>query len=221
MRLFAPAFLAFAASAAFGQGMAADATQLRKILMVGQRPAKIQVVTSKLGCGAADCSSDIDGLSFFRETRVILRAGGGKVRLEERGPENGKGLPEMDWEPAQGFKVFRAGKRRGTCLHFSHEGIGSSGTYQRWSSVVLVPWKDNRPNTVAQRFVGYWAGCDFLAEGDKAGEVILPIIEPIAIGSKNLHLVWQRCTLVRCTPVEDARKVSADPGRGALLIGGK
>jgi hypothetical protein len=129
----------------------------------------------------------------------------------------------MNWNPIQGFKVSRAGRRWGTCLWFSHTGIGESGHYQRWNSVVLVPWKGSRPGSVAHRFAGYWLDCDFLAEGNKPGEAILPIIEPTAAGSSRLHIVWQRCTAEHCIKIEDSRRVSGAPWAEDpnLVIGGE
>lgn len=210
--LLAPALLIFACSSAVGNGVAGNASDLRDFLMAGHRAAKIQQVAAERGCGPTDCSVDIDGLSIKRQRGVIQRIYGSQVRLIQYGPGAPKDLPEMDWDPIAGFKVFRTGKRWGTCLEFSHEGIGKSGRYQRWTSVVLVPWKESRLPTVAHRFVGYWAGCDALAEGARAGEVMLPIIETAAAGSSRLHIVWHHCTMKRCIKVEDARLVSGEPG---------
>lgn len=221
--LLVSALLVFASFEVLADGIAGNAHDLRDLLMTGYQPAKIVAITAERGCGPVECSIDIDGLSILRERGVMRRVGGSQIRLKQYGPGEQKDLPEMDWEPIEGFKVYLAGRRWGTCLEFGHEGIGKSGRYQRWTSVVLVPWKGHRPSLVAHRFVGYWAGCDSLAEGGRAGEVIVPIIEPVTTGSSRLHIVRQQCTMKRCIKVEDARVVSGDPGgeSGAVEIRGE
>jgi hypothetical protein len=219
--LLVPILLVFAASAALADGEARNGTDLRELLLAGHHSAKIErashfsaCIDPTLGLPAL-CSIDIDGLSILYERGVIQRAGGGQIRLIQHSPgDPNKELPAMDWNPVRGFKVFRADRRWGTCLEFNHSGIGKSGHYQRWQSVVLVPWKGSRPGSVAHRFTGYWLDCNFLAEGNKAGEIILPIIEPTAAGSSRLHVVWQRCTAEHCIKIEDSRSVSGDPWAG-------
>lgn len=218
-----PTFLALVATAALGNGLATNAEDLRELLIFGHQPATIEKAASRGGCTPTECSTHVDGLSISREKEAIRRTGGGQIRLEQHGPGAPKDLPDLDWEPDAGFKVFRAGRRWGTCLEFSHGGMGKSGRFQRWRSVVLVPWRKGRPASVAHRFVGYWANCGFLVEGGQAGEVMLPIIEPVALGSRQLHLVWQRCSAERCVTTEDSRRVGGDPGGedGSLTIGEK
>lgn len=208
--------------------------------MAGRRPAKIEEASHISGCIATGCNIDdpndlpnciptncntaIDGLVIMRDKELLRREGEeSRIVLQHHGPGNPKDLPAVDWTPNRGFRVFRAGSRWGTCLEFSHAGMGKSGRYQRWASVVLVPWQDGQPASVAHRFVGYWAGCDSLAEGDEEGEVKLPIVEPVATGSRRLHLVWHHCTAKRCVKVKDPRTVSGRPGSedGTLLIKGK
>lgn len=208
----------FAVTSAMGDTIAENAKELRGILLEGHRPATIITAPSEMGCTPSDCSNDIDGLTIWRERKFMQRAKDGRIKLIQHTPGDVKDLPEMFWEPLGGFKVISSNKHWGACLEFRHEGIGNSGQFQRWSSVVLAPWK----SSVAHRFVGYWAGCDFLAEGDQSGEVMLPIIEPMASDSGHLHIVWNRCTVKRCSRVVDNRSVErgAPVESGALLIHG-
>lgn len=207
-------------SAALAGGVAGNARDLRELLMAGHRPATVESVPAERGCGPSGCSIDIDGLSILRERGVLARSAGGRIRLEQHPPGSTDDLPEMDWELLEGFKVLRAGKRWGSCLEFGHAGPGKSGRWQRWTSVVLVPWKGSRPSTLAHRFVGYWAACDSLEEGKLAGEVVLPAVEPASAGTQGLHIVRNHCTATQCTRVEDSRSVNAVSGSesGALAI---
>lgn len=223
--LMALTLLAVPIATALGDGIAGDAQDLRKVVMAELQPAIIETAFSERGCGPVGCSIDIDGLSILRERKMIQPSEGedSEIRLKQHAPGGPKNLPEMDWEPIAGFKVFRAGRRWGTCIEFGHAGVGKSGRYQRWISVVLVPWKGSRPNSVAHRFVGYWAGCDSLAEGIRPGEIILPIIEPVATAASRLRIVLYHCIVERCIPIEDARSVNGDPNSesGALVINRK
>ncbi len=226
--LLIPVFLIFTTSVALG-GRASNATELRELLMAGHHPAIIELASHFSGCigpnvDPPDCSTNIDGLIIRREREVINREGGGRILLKQYAPgDPKKELPEMDWNPDQGYKVLHTGRRWGTCLEFSHAGLGKSGRNQRWSTVVLVPWKGSKPGAVAHRFVGYWLDCDSLVEGSKAGEIMLPIIEPVAAGDSHLHIVWQHCTLQSCIKVNDSRTVSGDPfgWEGYVVIDGK
>jgi hypothetical protein len=103
---------------------------------------------------------------------------------------------------------------RGTCLEFGHTGLGKSGTFQRWGSVVLVP----RNGAVAHRFVGYWASCGALTEGGNPVEIVLPTIEPVTLGGDELRILWHHCISNDCTATSDYRSVHRDAGSdsGAL-----
>jgi hypothetical protein len=132
-------------------------------------------------------------------------------------------LPDLDWTPTDAYRVTAGGQRWGTCMEFTHAGIGKSGVYQRWVSVVLVPFNGAQPAGTAHRFVGYWAGCDSLQAAASAGQVTLPVIEhgePKA--EKPLRLVKHQCTAKGCEGVIDLRAVNGDPAGpdGALSLTG-
>jgi len=221
--LLVSTFLVFDTSIALGGGEVTNARDLRDQLMSGHRPAKIEAVSPERSCSATDCSVDVERLSIFRKSGVMQRTGGRRIQLKQYGPIDAAELPEIDWDPIGSFRVFRSGKQWGTCLEFGHTGIGKSGRFQRWTSVVLVPWKGPRSKPVAFRFVGYWAGCDYLVDGAKAGEISLPTIESSATDGAHLSIVWHHCSLESCVKVKDPRIVNGDPGSesGALVINGQ
>ena len=140
MRLSLPIsiFIIFAVSPAFC-GEVGNANELRELLMSGHNPAKIESAASKRFSGPNPnyYSIDTDGLSILYKLDFIKRQDGKQIKLMQHGPGDPKDLPEMDWDPIDLYKVFRAGQHWGTCLEFSHAGIGKSGRFQRWTSVGL------------------------------------------------------------------------------------
>ena len=103
-------------------------------------------------------------------------------------------------------------------------GIGKSGVYQRWVSVVLVPFSGGKPAGTAHRFVGYWAGCDSLQAAATQGQVLLPVIERSEPkGAKPVRLVDYQCSATGCEGKVDERIVDGDPvgESGGMSIRGK
>lgn len=199
-----------------------NAKELREFLTAGRPAVSIEALASQRGCGPSGCSIDIGGVSIDREKGVLLDAVN-KKQVQIR-PQVAGELPDLDWEPLGGFAVSRAGKRWGTCLEFSHSGLGKSGRYQRWTTVMLVPWMDANPGNVAYRFVGYWAGCDVLTGGEKADEISLPTVEwDKGSNESSLQIVWHSCTASGCKASKDTRTVNedADSETGALIVGAK
>ncbi len=196
-----------------------NASALNELLVNKNPLVSIKPIAAQRGCGPEVCSIDIDGLSILRDQGGLLESSR-KNKIEIK-PQTSGELPEIDWDPLGGFAVSRNGKRWGTCLEFTHSGLGKSGSLQRWSSVILVPWADSHPSLIAFRFVGYWAGCDVLMEGVEENEVNLPVIEHVnANKDKSLHILSYTCSALGCKTNEDTRKVreDADSESGALII---
>lgn len=199
-----------------------NATALRGFLLNGRNPVSLEPLTAQRGCGPSGCSIDIGGLSILRE-QGMLQDVSSKMTLQIQAQTAGD-LPELDWEPLGSFAVSSAGKPWGTCLEFTHIGLGKSGRFQRWGSVMLIPMVQAQPMTIAYRFVGYWVGCDMLSAGEQADEVSLPSIEwSSAVEGQPLQLVWHNCTISGCQVVKDHRTVREvdDSETGALRIGSK
>ncbi|WKB55925.1 hypothetical protein [Eleftheria terrae] len=223
-RVFLGVALALGACGAWAGSTVSNATELRDLLRGQAQPATLEPLKSESGCGPAGCSVDLERLSIRVEPGFIQQARGARLRLVEHKHKDGPALPEIDWTPMDAYQVFNAGRRWGSCIEFSHSGMGKSGSYQRWSSVVLVPFRGERPGKTAHRFVGYWTGCDSLQAGDKPGEVVFPVVERAAEHAPApLHLMRYQCSVQRCSGSEDARSVARHPTDegGALVVEGQ
>lgn len=173
-------------------------------------------IQSLSGCGPKGCAVDLEQVTVARSDEnkpgVFQSATGGKIRLVEHRPADGRALPDMEWTPLRAFEVRQGQQRWGSCIEFTHEGLGKSGIHQRWTSVVLVPFKGKKPGTTAHRFVGYWAACESLRGSDKPDTVTLPLLEPTTKGAPQpLRLMQFDCSREACTGREDARVVRGDP----------
>lgn len=196
-----------------------NASALNELLVNKHPLVSIKPIAAQRGCGPEVCSIDIDGLSIPRDQGSLFESSH-KNRIEIK-PQTSGELPEIDWDPLGAFAVSRNGKRWGTCLELTHTGLGKSGRFQRWTSLILVPWVDLHPSNVAFRFVGYWAGCDVLTEGAKENEINLPIIEHVNTNKdQSLQILSYTCSASACQANEDTRKVREDTEseRGALII---
>ena len=214
--------LALAGPAALAAGPTPTTAALRDILIEGHTPITLEAATVDRGCGPAGCTIDADGVSILRDRGVLKQTGGKAIPVRLLSPGE---APALDWEPLDVFRVFGEGGYWGTCLEFSHAGIGKSGTMQRWVSVVLVPHHPPQRRIRAWRIVGYQTGCDALvALPGKPDTLSLPVIEATAKDRKTpfgLHLVWHHCDARKCTTAIDPRPVGGDPhgASGGLTIG--
>lgn len=211
-------FLWLAANA-WPQGTAGNVIELGKLLNAGQTPLVLEAAPAERGCGPKDCVIDIADLTIVPRRGVLQTAGKRRIKLVQHAQAPSPGLPDIDWESVRGFKVFRAGTRWGSCLEFSHAGLGNSGRLQRWTSVVLVP----RAGSSAHRFVGFWASCSHLSAGGDEGEVKLPSVVPAAADATSLGIVWHHCDLKACSDHADFRPVGGDPfgWQASITLGSK
>ena len=202
----------FVACAAHADAVARNATELRDLLRGTATPAALEPIKTEGWCGPQGCFVDVDELRLDRDKGGFAKAPGGKqFVLVEHKAMGGEPLPDIDWTSTDAYRVTAGGQRWGSCMEFTHTGIGKSGVYQRWVSVVLVPFNGGKPAGTAHRFVGYWAGCDSLQTA-AAGQVVLPIVEhgePMA--SKPLRLVNQQCSAKGCDGEIDRRVIDGDP----------
>ena len=201
--------LTLAASAAHADTTVSNATELRDALRGSAQAAQLQDIPLDSGCGPAGCVVDIGPLRIQREQGLLQRIDGSPLYWQQQ-----PGLPELDWSPLGAYQVTAAGKPWGICLELSHSGLGKSGVYQRWSSVVLVPADGDQ----AYRLVGYWAGCDSLQASVEAGQVMLPIVSQNA--EHRLQVQNYHCNPQTCEPQPSAATIIGDPNSatGALQL---
>ncbi|CAN5352833.1 hypothetical protein BH11PSE9_BH11PSE9_24510 [soil metagenome] len=91
------------------------------MLVAGRTPARLEAVTADLGCPAEGCGAWVDGLVIWRDTGKITDTARRVLPTITRLP---KQAPEADWTPLDSQKVFSTGRRWGTCLEFTHAGLG-------------------------------------------------------------------------------------------------
>jgi hypothetical protein len=196
--------LLFATSNAFSNEIAWNTEELVK--MDGFRPAKYEKAIYWRGCDGKqpnDCTVHVDSILIMNRHEMIKRADGKQITIRHYTPVDPKALPKMDLESPVGYKIFLSDKRWGTCIEFSHNKSVDEIQYQRWRSIMLIPWQGPKPGLSAYRFFSYWGTCSSLAEGMNEGEVILPVIEP----GISLRLVWHRCNADDCIVTEDKRAI--------------
>lgn len=199
-----------------------NATALRDLLITGKSPVSLETLPAQRGCGPGGCSIDLGPVAILREQGMLqYRLSKNSIQIQAQSSGD---LPELDWEPIGGFSVSSSGKPWGICLEFTHTGLGKSGSFQRWSSVILVPFAEANSHNIAYRFVGYWAACDMLVEGQSSDMVSLPVVEWWKAGEKKqLVIHWHNCDASSCQVDQDARSVAEDVSSetGALIIESK
>ncbi len=189
-----------------------------RALHVGQTPAALSPLPLVQGCFTPDhCQTRVGALSVDQRDGALRWDGG--PRFKARTTRPARDLPVPDWTPLDAFAVSSHGKPWGVCMTLAHEGVGRSGSFQRWTSVVLVPLAA-KARPVAHRWVGYWATCEALVQGASATQVRLPVLEAPSAAGQTWPLRWQVCEGRACVTQEDHRRVVPQPGAedGALLI---
>jgi len=196
-----------------------DSTQdWLQVVHAGQVPASLTPLPLVQGCFTPDhCQTRVGALAIDQRDGAMRWDGGPRFLVRSAQPV--RDLPRPDWTPLDAFAVSSHGQPWGVCLTLGHEGLGRSGSFQRWTSVVLVP-SGPKARPVAHRWVGYWASCEALVQGASATQVRLPVLEaPLAAG-QTWPLRWQVCEGRACVVQMDNRRVVPQPGAddGALLV---
>lgn len=210
----------------------ANTAELVNAVTQGLPPAQLTPMAARSGCGPRGCDTFTGTLRIDRDHGSMYIEGQRRpLKRADHSAVNGQELPEIDWASPRAFAVQTAGRTWGTCLRFPHEGLGKSGSAQRWTSVVLVP--AGRPGVTVQahRFVGYWASCDALAAGSQAGKVVLTVVERSAPPpastpadappAASLEAARYLCSATGCTRQPDAVSLGLDSASGALIWPGR
>ena len=194
------------ASGAFGGQSIDGPAALRSLVVEGRVPMALERATPQSGCTPSECIVQVEGLTIVPDKRLLRQGSSRPIRLVQHLGLGGRELPAMDWTPTDVYTVSQQGQRWGLCLEFSHSGPGRSGSFQRWTSIVLLPWLGQHPARTAHRFVGYWASCDQLTSGTKPEQLVLGLVE---LGrADRLSLVNYTCDRQRCQRGAVRRAVS-------------
>lgn len=209
------ALLLFSRLALAGQTLDGPSA-LRALLVEGHQPMQLERVDRLSGCTTTECSVQFDGLAIVPKTRTLRSGRNQSIRVLEHRSPGSPALPDMDWTPTEAYAVSLDGRRWGSCMEFSHSGVGRSGTFQRWTSIILLPWRGDHPGLAAHRLVGYWAACDQLVAGAAVGQGRLGLVQPS--GASGLGLVQYRCDSRGCKPEGRPRPVAVvKQGEGTFL----
>ncbi len=152
----------------------ANAQELREVLVSGHTPLTLAPIKVEHGCFESDCFEIVDKISINKETGAVFKGFRGQQLSISIFP-NQDNLVPIDWTPISAYRVLSKNRTTwGNCLEFSHSGLGKSGRFQRWNSIILLPWLHNKPGDNAYRFEGYWGNCNALIAGDTDQYIILP-----------------------------------------------
>lgn len=206
----------------------ANTAELVNAATQGLPPAQLTPMAARSGCGPRGCDTFIGPLRIDRDHGSLYIEGQRRpLSRADHAAVNRQDLPEIDWASPRAFAVETAGRAWGTCIRFSHQGLGMSGSAQRWTSVVLVPARRPGVTMQAHRFVGYWASCDALAAGSQTGAVVLTVVERLAAPSAStsanappaapLEAARYLCSATGCTRQSGATSLGLDSASGALI----
>lgn len=220
------------AKQAWPQAGVVNATELERFLSLGATAVELEAIAPERGCTPALCGADqveyyelpvpegctpgrcstrIDTVEWEGEAPDLRVIGDAQISIRDVsvGPQL-----ELDAEPLAAWRVSSAGQVWGLCMEFAHEGLGRSGRAQRWTSLVLLPYREGTPADEAWRFTGYWASCSVLGAGASANEIELPLIEPAQGTPPGLSLERYRCDRLACERTNASQRLQAgDDGR--------
>jgi len=154
------------------------------------------------GCTPMRCSVQLGPLEWVGDTQELRVIGGDQITVANAGIG-----PALDLARFQDVAaiVRSQGEVWGQCIEMLHEGLGQSGRFQRWTTLMIVPFEHGKPRTAASRLTGYWASCAALQVGGRPGDIEVPLIEPAGRAEDALVLNRYRCDAEGCTRLPQAR----------------
>lgn len=172
----------------------------------GQPHPTLKPVDMKLFCGSTSCSASAGGESgdgesgkmrFLNKKAIVLKT-------------NAQKYPIADWGPSTSYRVSRRGQEWGACTEYPHRGTGEN-------SVILLPWENHSTVPDAHRFVGEALSCKDIVEGERSGEILLPVVERSDNAETTPRLVLWHCGVSGCREEVEARSVRVAHNRGRAL----
>jgi hypothetical protein len=148
------------------------------------------------GCTPMRCSVRVGAVEWMGETQELRAVQGERIELASAGVGTAATLADR---PFAAERVLTSHGEWGLCLALSHEGLGQSGRFQRWVTLLLVPFERGVPRASGSRLTGYWASCEALQLGEGSGEIELPLVEPAGRTEDGLVLNRYRCAQSGCS----------------------
>lgn len=154
------------------------------------------------GCTPMRCSVQMGPIEWVGDAQELRMLGGDAITVANAGHG-----PALGLAPLQDMAVIvrRQGEVWGQCIEMLHEGLGQSGRFQRWVTLMIVPFEHGNPRASASRLTGYWASCAALQVGGRPGEIEVPLIEPAGRAEDGLVLNRYRCDAEACTRLPQTR----------------
>ena len=164
----------------------------------GQPHPTLKPIDMKVFCGSTSCSASAGGESTDSET--------GKMRFLNKKDivlkTNAQNHPVADWGPSVSYQVKRQGQEWGACIEYPR-----TGENHRENSVILLPWENHSSVPDAHRFVGDALSCKDIIEGDRAGELLLPVVERGDSADARPRFVLWHCQVSGCREEVEARSL--------------
>ncbi|WP_417071278.1 hypothetical protein [Niveibacterium terrae] len=169
----------------------------------GQPHPTLKPVDMKVFCGSMNCSASAGGepadgesgkMRFLNKKAIVLKT-------------NAQKYPVADWGPSTSYRVSRRGQEWGACTEYPNQRTGEN-------SVILLPWENHNSVPDAHRFVGEALSCQDIVEGERSGELILPVVER-SEGAPRLVL-WH-CHVGGCNEEVEIRSVRVAHNRERAL----
>lgn len=100
------------------------------------------------GCTPMRCSVRADAIEWEGESQELRTVRGGRIELASAsmGPS-----PRLADRPFAAERAPTSHGEWGLCLALGHDGLGSSGRGQRWTTLLLVPYGEGKPMQGAAR----------------------------------------------------------------------
>jgi hypothetical protein len=164
----------------------------------GQPHPTLKPVDMKLFCGSTSCSasagdetteSETGKMRFLNKKAIVLKT-------------NAQKHPVADWGPSASYQVKRQGQEWGACTEYPR-----TGESHHENAVILLPWENHNSVPDAHRFVGDALSCKDIIEGERTGELILPVVERGDNAEAAPRFVLWHCRVSGCSEEAEARSV--------------
>lgn len=117
--------------------------------------------------------------------------------------------PDLNRDPLAAYSVSVQGEHWGSCIEFSHSGLGKSGEQQRWTSTILIPNGNTEKAFKTTGYHWYQPSCEFLTAPAHAPEqLILSEISRSNTTPIQYALYRYTCTVMGCSTVTGTEGIS-------------
>jgi hypothetical protein len=181
---------------------------LKQFLTEGKDNVSLYKGIVESGCfeDESDCFFLFDDIRISQEKDVIYK---NNRPLTLVSYPTGTQTPDLDWNPLAAYSVSIQGERWGSCMEFSHSGLGQSGEYQRWTSTILIPDTDTGTAFKMTGYHWYQPSCEFLTTTPQIPrQLILSEISRSDTSPPGFALYRYTCTDIDCSAITETKSIS-------------